>query len=88
MDNLRPLAALGGLVTVVGSLLNFGSVITLADWAVSNLDLLLPLFTTMQGQIAPRVGWLDRSVLNSVVLALSVLLVLVKAARIGRRLFG
>ena len=86
MGDMKPLAALSGSLAVVGHYLAGGAgVFAVVDWAVANVDLLLPLVTTLQARIAPKVGRLDRSLLNNVILALSVLFVLVTAARIVRR---
>ncbi|WP_128478341.1 hypothetical protein [Halorussus pelagicus] len=88
MDRLKPLAALGGVGSVVGHyVLNGAGVFALADWVMVNIDLLLPLATTLQHRIAPNVGWLDQSLLNQVILALSVVFVLVTVMRIARRTF-
>jgi len=88
MGRLKPLAALGGAGSLVGHyLFNGAGVFALADWVMVNIDLLLPLATTLQHRIAPKVGWLDQSLLNQVILALSVVFILVTVTRLARRTF-
>jgi hypothetical protein len=50
-----------------------------------NIDLILPMLTTLGGRIAPRLTWLDQDLINQLVLAAAVLYLVVLLVRISRR---
>jgi len=76
-------AALGDLV------LNSGEFVGLVvGWVTSNADLLLPIFSTLRGQIAPRVEWLPTGLLDKLVLAFAVLFLGILGYRLLKRTFG
>lgn len=95
MGRLGPLAALGGVAGVVGSVafdllsvLDPLAVFGLADWVLVNLDLLLPLLTTLAYRIGPHFDWIDPGWFQHAILALSVLFVLATARKLLSRTFG
>jgi hypothetical protein len=52
----------------------------------SNVDLLLPLLSTLQNFIAPELAWLDAAAINQAVLVVALLYVGVILARLAQRL--
>jgi hypothetical protein len=88
--NLGRGGAVGTVLATVGDLvLNSGEFVAAAfGWIVSNADLLLPMFSTLRGQIAPEVEWLPTAPLDKLVFGLGVLFVLILGYRLLKRTFG
>ncbi len=75
---------------IVGLLIEFvlhggEFIISLLGFLAMNVDLLLPLLTTLQSWIAPEIAWLDASLINNVVLAVALLYIGVLLARLYNR---
>lgn len=83
-------SALGAVVGLFGDfLLNSGELVALVvSWLVGNADLLLPIFTTLRGQIAPHIAWISADALDSVVFAAAALFLLVMLYRLTKRTVG
>lgn len=79
--------AVGAVIAVVGDLfLHSGEFVSLVfSWVIGNVDLLLPMVSTLRGQIAPRVGWLPKHALDKMLFALAVLFLLVLGYRLVKR---
>jgi hypothetical protein len=89
MGRVKPLAALSGLAGVLGSVVYDPlAVFGLVDWVVVNLDLLLPLFTTLAYRIAPHFEWIDPDWFNYGILALSSLFLLATLRKLADRTVG
>ena len=87
MANLKHGGAAGTVVAVVGDLFLHGGefVSLLVSWVVGNVDLLLPMLSTVRGQIAPRVAWLPTRALDKALFAAAVLFLLILAYRLVKR---
>ncbi len=87
MADVKHGGAVGTVLATVGDLvLNSGEFVGLVvSWFVSNIDLLLPMFSTLRARIAPEVAWLPAGVLDKLVFGLGVLFLLILAYRLVKR---
>ncbi len=90
MGNVKSSGAVGTVVaTVADFVLNSGEfVAAILSWIVGNADLLLPLVSTVRGQLAPRIHWLPTDVFDQLVFAFGLLFVLVLVRRLVVRTIG
>jgi hypothetical protein len=60
-------------------------VVAVLGFLAINVDLLLPLLTTLQNFIAPELAWIDAALINRAVLVIAFLYVGVMLARLTQR---
>jgi len=94
MDHMSSNVGRGGALGTVAAamfdlVLNSGEFIGLAvSWVVANADLLLPIFSTLRSQIAPRVEWIPTGLVDKLVFAAALLFLAVMLYRLVNRTFG
>lgn len=79
--------AFGSLLTVFADLVfNSGELLgLLVSLLVENIDVLLPMLSTLRSQIAPQVDAVPTDAFDKLVFAVAVLFVLVMASRLVKR---
>jgi len=82
--------ALGTVAAAMGDLLlNSGEFVGLAvSWIIGNADLILPIFSTLRSQVAPRVEWIPAGLLDKLVFVAALVFLAVMVYRLGKRTFG
>jgi len=90
MGDVKQGGAVGTVLAAVGDLvLNSGEFVSfIVSWVVGNIDLLLPMFSTLRSQIAPRVSWLPAGVMDKLVFGAACLFLLILAYRLVKRTVG
>lgn len=82
-DGLRALAGGGGAAVVVETVVGTGQFIALfADFILANVELFLPLVSTIANRLAPELEWLPEDLMSKIVLLLAVVYVAVTLGRI------